>query len=142
MKASPRFSQGFAEIVLMVADVNRAAKFYSEVVGLVPHREANAEWAWFWAGEPGVTQRLALHRGKLLFEEYSPLPSARRFGQIHFAFSVRRAQLEEAVAKVQSAGIAVYGPVRFEWMDAVSYYFYDPDGNLLEWWSPDFDARK
>jgi hypothetical protein len=63
-----------------------------------------------------------------------------RFGQIHFAFSVRRAQLEGAVAKVQSAGIAVYGPVRFEWMDAASYYFYDRDANLLEWWSPDINA--
>src|SRR5271157_1363378 len=52
-------------------------------------------------------QRLALHRGKLLFEEHSPLAPGRRFGHIHFAFSVRRAQLEEAVEKVRSAGVAV-----------------------------------
>jgi catechol-2,3-dioxygenase len=31
----------------------------------------------------------------------------------------------------------VYGPVRLDWMSADSYYFYDPDGNLLEWWSRD-----
>jgi catechol 2,3-dioxygenase-like lactoylglutathione lyase family enzyme len=31
----------------------------------------------------------------------------------------------------------VYGPTEFEWMKARSYYFYDPDGNLLEFWSPD-----
>jgi catechol 2,3-dioxygenase-like lactoylglutathione lyase family enzyme len=30
----------------------------------------------------------------------------------------------------------VYGPVELEWMNAESYYFYDPDGNLLEFWSP------
>lgn len=25
----------------------------------------------------------------------------------------------------------------FEWMKASAYYFYDPDGNMLEFWSPD-----
>jgi hypothetical protein len=25
-------------------------------------------------------------------------------------------------------------------MKATSYYFYDPDGNLLEFWSPNDDA--
>jgi len=29
------------------------------------------------------------------------------------------------------------GPMRLEWMKADAYYFYDPDGNLLEWWTPD-----
>jgi catechol 2,3-dioxygenase-like lactoylglutathione lyase family enzyme len=33
-------------------------------------------------------------------------------------------------------GVDVFGPVEFEWMNAESYYFYDPDGNLLEFWSP------
>jgi catechol-2,3-dioxygenase len=31
----------------------------------------------------------------------------------------------------------VYGPKRFDWMSAEAWYFYDPDGNLLEFWSPD-----
>ena len=29
------------------------------------------------------------------------------------------------------------GPVEFDWLQARSYYFYDLDGNLLEFWSPD-----
>jgi catechol-2,3-dioxygenase len=36
MKASPRFSQGFAEIVLLVENVYKSAQFYTQVVGLVP----------------------------------------------------------------------------------------------------------
>jgi hypothetical protein len=31
----------------------------------------------------------------------------------------------------------VFGPVRFDGPPATAYYFYDPDDNLLEFWSPD-----
>ncbi|MBC8101492.1 MAG: VOC family protein [Cytophagales bacterium] len=141
MASSVRFSRGFAEIVLIVAEVSRSATFYRDVVGLIPETEVSPEWAWFWAGEPGISQRLALHRGPLLFEEHSPLPlGTPRFGPIHFAFAVESTELEAAAAKVRCAGVTVYGPTRLEWMRAVSYYFYDPDGNLLEWWSRDPDT--
>lgn len=131
------FSTGLAEIVLMVSDVRAAAKFYREVVGLTLETEPDDAWAWFWAGTPGVTQRLALHHGTLLFEEQSPFPPEERWGRVHYAFRVEREQLDAAVAHVRASGVEVYGPVRFDWMNALSYYFYDLDGNLLEWWSPD-----
>ena len=127
---------GLAEIVLIVDDVPAAAQFYRDVVGLTPETEASETWAWFWAGEPGQAQRVALHRGPLLFEEHSPLPEGRRWGQVHFAFNVPRARLSAAVEQVKAHGVAVYGPVNFDWMQATSYYFYDLDGNLLEFWSP------
>ncbi len=129
-------SLGLAEIVLVVEDVPAAAGFYEDVVGLTPEQEPSDEWAWFWAGKEGVQQRIALHRGSLLFEEHSPYPEGERFGRVHFAFEVAREGLEVAVSRVRSAGVEVYGPVELAWMDAQSYYFYDPDGNLLEFWSP------
>jgi catechol-2,3-dioxygenase len=132
-----KFSAGIAEIVLIVADVVRSAHFYEEVVGLAPETAADAEWAWFWTGEPGVSARLGLHRGKLLFEEHSHWPAGERFGRVHYAFRVERGQLEAAVRHVEAFGVTVYGPTYFEWMRAKSFYFYDPNGNLLEWWSPD-----
>jgi catechol 2,3-dioxygenase-like lactoylglutathione lyase family enzyme len=130
-------TRGLSEIVLIVTDVVKSARFYREVVGLVPDRAANEEWAWFWAGPPTGRQRIALSKGPLLFEEYSPLPAGQRWGRVHYALEVSRADLEAAVARVRAAGVEVHGPRRFEWMRALSYYFYDPDGNLLEWWSPD-----
>ena len=142
MTAHTRLSQGISEIVLIVEDVPRAARFYRDVLGLIPIREVNEEWAWFWAGEPGVVQRIALHRGTLLYEEKSPLPPGRRFGRVHYAFQVARADLERAAERVRSAGVEVFGPMRLEWMGALSYYFYDPDGNLLEWWSKDPEAEE
>ncbi|HZY40774.1 MAG TPA: VOC family protein, partial [Anaerolineae bacterium] len=56
-----RLTTGLAEIVLIVADVPAAARFYREVVGLTPETDASDTWAWFWAGEPGHAQRVALH---------------------------------------------------------------------------------
>ena len=129
-------SRGLAELVLIVEDVPKAADFYERVVGLVPEQRADDEWAWFWAGKPGDAQRLALHKGSLMFEGQSPHPEGERFGQVHYAFDVARDDLDAAVERVRAAGIDVYGPVELDWMNAESYYFYDLDGNLLEFWSP------
>jgi catechol-2,3-dioxygenase len=118
-----------------VADVPRSAEFYEDVVGLEPFSRTGDEWAWFLAGEPGTEQRIAVRKGSLLFEEHSPHPEGQRFGNIHFALDVPRDRLDAAVAHVRSKGVEVYGPERFEWMNAIAYYFYDPDGNLLEFWS-------
>ena len=130
-----RFSTGIAEIVLIVADVPRSAEFYEEVVGLEPFSRTGDQWAWFLAGEHGTEQRIAVHKGSLLFEEHSPHPEGHRFGNIHFALVVPPDRFEAAVQHVRSKGVEVYGPERFEWMNATAYYFYDPDGNLLEFWS-------
>jgi len=130
-------SLGLAELVLIVKDVPAAARFYEDVVGLTLENEPSEEWAWFWAGKQGARQRVALHRGPLLFEEHSPYPEGERFGRVHFAFEVARDELDAAAGRVRKAGVEVHGPVELEWMNARSYYFYDPDGNLLEFWSPD-----
>jgi catechol 2,3-dioxygenase-like lactoylglutathione lyase family enzyme len=131
------FSVGLSEIVLIVQDVRASARFYRDVVGLVPETEADDEWAWFWAGPPGQAQRVALHKGSLLFEDMSPLPEGERWGQVHYAFNVPWENLEAAVDHVREQGVKVYGPVHSELTRATSYYFYDPDANLLEFWSPD-----
>lgn len=128
---------GLAELVLIVQDVHAAARFYRDVVGLLPNTDPTDEWAWFWAGDPVTQQRLAVHKGSLLFEEHSPHPAGERWGPVHFALRVPRESLEAEVARVRSHGITVHGPTRLGWMKAVSYYFFDPDGNLVEFWSPD-----
>ena len=130
------FATGLAELVLIVEDVSRAADFYREVVGLEPESPADEEWAWFFAGTADRSQRIALHKGSLLFEQHSPHPEGHRFGNVHFALEVPRGRLDEAVAHVGTS-TEIYGPTRFDWMQATSYYVYDPDGNRLELWSRD-----
>ena len=130
------FVKGFSEIVLIVKDISKSKKFYEDVVGLTVE-SSDKEWVWFIVSNSNGNQRLAIHKGKLLFEEKSPLPEGNRWGQIHYAFEVAREDLEKAIQKVNSKGVEIYGPVDFKWMKAKSYYFYDPDGNLIEYWSPD-----
>lgn len=133
-------SRGLSELVLIVEDVPRAADFYEQVVGLEVEHRTGDEWAWFFTGTGDRKQRIALHKGTLLFEEHSPHPEGERFGRVHFAFEVPAQELEQAATRVRRAGVEVYGPEEFDWMNARSYYFYDPDGNLLEFWSPQADA--
>ena len=78
--------RGLSELVFIVEDVRAAARYYEDVVGLVPREPADDDWAWFWAGAPGEPQNVALPRGTLLFEEHSPLPAGERFGRVHYAF--------------------------------------------------------
>jgi catechol-2,3-dioxygenase len=129
------FSSGISELLLVVEDVRSSARFYEEVVGLTPEKEADDEWAWFWAGTPGEAQRIALRKGPLLFEQHSPRPEGERWGAVHNSFEGSWDRLDDAVGHVRSKGVEVYGPVNLDWMDAISYYFYDPDANLIEWWS-------
>lgn len=130
-----RFAKGLSEIVLIVEDVGRSAAFYKDVVGLSPMAEPNDSWAWFWAGRPGQSQHLAVHKGSLGYEEESPHSGGPSWGQIHYAFEVESVDLESAVEHVRSCGVSVYGPEQHEWMGARAYYFYDPDGNLVEFWT-------
>jgi catechol-2,3-dioxygenase len=129
------FSTGYAEIVLIVKDVLKSAEFYRKSVGLKPMSEPNEEWAWFFVDGERSREKLALHKGRLLFEEYSPHPEGDRWGHIHFALNVPPAKLSEAIAHLEKYNVVVYGPKEFEWMNATAYYFYDPDGNLIEYWS-------
>jgi catechol 2,3-dioxygenase-like lactoylglutathione lyase family enzyme len=139
---------GLSELVLVVDDVPACADFYEHAVGLIPDGERSSArgdgdaWAWFWTGAPGASARLALREGALLFEERSPFPVGERFGRVHFALEVARADLPGAIERLRGHGVeALLGadgePVRLEWMKAVSVYWYDPAGNLGEFWSPD-----
>lgn len=129
--------QGISEIVLMVEDVRASAAFYQRTLGFEPEMEVTDEWAWFRMGPPDRPQRIALHRGSLYFEEHSPRPAGQRWGQIHYALQVGRESLDAALNRARTHGVEVYGPIRLGWMKANAHYLYDPDGNLIELWSPD-----
>jgi hypothetical protein len=57
------YSSGISELVLIVKDVLSSARFYEEVVALMPEKEVNDKWAGFWAGR-GAAPSLA--KGPLL----------------------------------------------------------------------------
>ncbi len=138
------FSIGLSEVALPVNDVKASVRFYREVVGLTLEAEAGEEGALFWAGRPGQSQRLILldrprllarHRQSAFFKL-----EGSRLEQVHFALEVPREKLAAAVDHVRSRGVEISGPARHDIpgsMKATAHYFYDPDGNLVEFWSPD-----
>ena len=117
---------GFSEVILVVADVERSAAFYRDVVGLLVDTLENAKFAWFWAGPPGRPQRIGITAGPLSFG------AAHVRGPQHFAFGTGRARIPALKAALETHGVDVEGPVEFKFWNAVSIYFSDPDGNRVE----------
>ncbi len=112
--------------------------FYRDVVGLTPENDDG----WFWTGEPGSSGRFMINRPQrssivpmLEMEESAPMPEPERWRVPHFAFEVPDSRLEEAAEHVRNQGVDVYGPADLAWMNARAYYFWDPAGHLVEFWS-------
>ncbi|MFL5327386.1 MAG: VOC family protein [Gemmataceae bacterium] len=127
------------EIVLCVRDVDIAATFYRDAVGLEPINPPGDGWASFWVGPEEDNKWLGLRSGHLLFEEHSPRPEGQRFGPVHFALKLQANERDAALDRLKAFGITVLGPK--EWLGGrfagASFYFYDPDDNLVELWIPD-----
>jgi len=110
---------------LDVADLDRAERFYTEVLGLA------------------VAQRFGHHqvllrcgRQMLALFERTDLPPRvtdrieNPLGKGNHAFKISLADLRTAQEVFQIRGVPTYGPI--DWGDHDCLYFLDPDGNLLE----------
>jgi len=117
--------RGISEVILVVADVKRSVAFYRDVVGLPPDN-IGEKFAWFWAGPPGIAQRIGITTGPLSFG------AAHVRGPLHFAFGTERARIPGLKSALESQGLSVEGPVEFPFWNALSIYFSDPDGNRVE----------
>lgn len=108
-----------------VVDLDRAERFYTEVLGLE------------------IAQRFGHHQVLLrcggqmlaLFErrDLPPRPTDRidnPLGKGHHAFKVSLEDFQAARELFKTRGVFMYGPI--DWGDHDCLYFLDPDGNLLE----------
>ena len=148
-----RFTTAISEVTLGVEDIGKSVHFYGEILGLLPEMAPTELFATFWVGTPEDRQRLILASRKLpplarredadskatrttssgsLLQSFSPA----KLGCTHYAMEVPREELEAALSRLREHGIEVTGPLDFEWMKARSYICLDPDGNLVELWSP------
>lgn len=110
-----------------VGDLERAERFYTEVLGLSVVTHLGDQVLLDCGG-----QNLALFRVARL--ALSPAEREARIahplGKGHHAFRVSRADFTAAPARLAAAGVEYARPI--DWGDHDCMYFLDPDGNLLE----------
>lgn len=135
MSGSPAPALGHVvETGLYVDDLDRACAFYEGVLGLAPMLSD----ARFRAYPLGQTVLLLFKRGSALEAIHLPggtIPPHDGAGRLHFALSIAAADVEAWRTRLADQGIAIEGETRWP-KGAVSLYFRDPDGHLVELVSP------
>lgn len=122
---------GLFETHLTVRSLDASIAFYRDRLGLeLAYRLDERRVAFFWVGGRGTAMLGLWEAG-----------SAPNIMRLHLAFSYSVDDVLAAPAKLKAAGITPLGffgepvdePVVIGWMPAVSLYFTDPDGHLLEY---------
>lgn len=115
-------------ILLRVADIERAKRFYTELLGFdVVEEDPEHGGVFMTLGGDGHTLDLmpADH------PETDQRPLSNRVGVHHFAFQVESPEaLREAYFTLQNNGVEILNAV--DHVSQQSIYFHDPDGNRLE----------
>jgi catechol 2,3-dioxygenase-like lactoylglutathione lyase family enzyme len=118
---------GVSELVLEVADLEAAERFYADVLGLpVVERWPAREAIWVMAGD---RTRIGLWRPQV------GLAGGRGGSHVHFAMHLAEEHVEAARARLREHG---YEPQEIAFEGAGrALYVDDPDGNVVELWTWD-----
>jgi len=117
---------GISELVLEVADLDRAREFYRDLLGLEEtlYGEGREGRFWYLIGD---TARLGL------WTPQEGLAGGRGGAHVHFALQVPREALDGILERLRECGAEVEGPLQLGADRAI--YLTDPDGNVVELWT-------
>ena len=128
---------GYAEVALVVADAERSARFYIDVVGY--------EMADFDVGEGarlikvgpdhfmGLWEPNVWGSNRLPFEGAYGADFRRQVGQAHLVFAIHQDDVQPLAERLTEAGYPIHGPETHR-DDSLHLYASDPDGHAMEWW--------
>ena len=123
------------ETCLYVDDLERAARFYEQVLEL----ELLTSDARFRAYDVGGASVLLLFRRggsvQTQVSEAGSIPPHDGHGPLHICFAVDAGELAAWEARLTQHGVAIEGRMRWK-RGGSSLYFRDPDGHLLELMTP------
>ena len=119
---------GISELVIEVADLERARAFYRDLLGFEEtlYGEGREDRCWYLIGD---TARLGL------WTEQVGLAGGRGGAHVHFAFHLPREELDALQARLAERGAEIDGPYQLGADRAI--YLTDPDGNVVEFWTQD-----
>jgi catechol 2,3-dioxygenase-like lactoylglutathione lyase family enzyme len=119
---------GISELVLEVADLDRAREFYRDVLGFEEtlYGEGREGRYWYLIGD---TARLGL------WTPQTGLAGGRGGAHVHFAMHVADDTLDGILERLRANGTEVEGPIQLGPGRAI--YITDPDRNVVEFWSQD-----
>lgn len=123
-------------VTLGVSDLERARRFYGEVLGWKPAPQSAGEILFFQAG--GVI--LALYPRPLLAKEAGIDPGGSGWGGFTLSQNVpEREDVDRVLAELAARGVRIIRPAEDVFWGGRSGYFADPDGNPWEVaWNPGF----
>lgn len=130
LKKSKIQINGISHYGLNVANMERAEKFYTGVLGfpvlMRTHTKAGFQHIEVDAGNVAIA----------LFEspELDLKPAHKTMtedGYLHFAFEANYERFDTTLQGLKDAGVKLDGEPR-DWGQSVSVYFHDPDGHQLE----------
>jgi len=108
--------------VLEVADLDAAARFYTEVLGL-PVQSRSDERVWVLAGDRTRIGLWTPHVG---------IAGGRGGSHVHYAMHIAEADYDAAVERFREHG---YDPHQENFEEGRAVYVTDPDGNVVELWT-------
>jgi catechol 2,3-dioxygenase-like lactoylglutathione lyase family enzyme len=130
----PRLN-GILETAVYVDDMERAKRFYEDIMGLSPMFADNRLTAYDVAGRSVL---LVFQRGGSVNAAKLPggtIPGHDGSGPLHYAFAVGADELAAWEERLRERGVEIEG--RVDWpRGGKSIYFRDPDGDLLELATP------
>ena len=123
---------GVAEAALYVRDLDRAAQFYTEVLGL-PLTAAFGEARFL---QTGPDSTLILFDADGIRRRQSVIPSHGAVGQGHVALAMPAGEIDVWRQRLEAHGVAIEHEQKWS-LGTRSIYFRDPDNNSLELISAD-----
>jgi catechol 2,3-dioxygenase-like lactoylglutathione lyase family enzyme len=127
-------TKGVYPIGIPANDVERAVKFYTEILGMTIAKLNRDDMG-------DHLNRADLRCGDsmvVLFQKPVPLAkdALKEDGATHQAFTVSPEDFELAAEKMQDWGVQVHSIPTVERATGRGFYFFDPDGNLLQLYAP------
>jgi catechol 2,3-dioxygenase-like lactoylglutathione lyase family enzyme len=123
--------EGVLEAALYASDLNAAEHFYGTVLGLERIARHDDRHIFFRCGQTVVLIFNADETMKAASPGALPVPPHGATGAGHLCFRVSGDRLDDMVAKLTAAGVAIEADFRWP-TGARSIYFRDPAGNSLE----------